>query len=69
LPKEKFDISMKFMVFPHVALIILSLMGNTLRLVSTNEYSCSGPKTWSGLYVVFASFFQSGLCVVSIRYS
>jgi len=58
LPNEKSGISMKFTVFPHVALMILSLMGNTLRLLSTNAYSCSGPKTWSGLYVVFCLFFS-----------
>jgi hypothetical protein len=38
-------------------LMILSLIGKTWRSLPTSEYSCSGPRTSNGLYVVFAPFF------------
>ena len=37
--------------------MILSAMVRGLRFWFTIEYSCSGPRTSSGLYVAFASHF------------
>ena len=44
---------MKFIVLPQYSLMIWSLMGSGFNSSLTREYSCSGPRTSSGLYVGF----------------
>jgi|PlaIllAssembly_1097288.scaffolds.fasta_scaffold01093_8 hypothetical protein len=44
---------MKFIVLPQYPLMIWSLMGSGFNSSLTSEYSCSGPRTSSGLYVGF----------------
>jgi len=51
LPKVKFGCSTKLTTRPRKSFITLSTIGKALSSSSTNENSCSGPKTSRVLYV------------------